>query len=233
VADVSADGDPATGAAIYTATTIPSQGRSGWFQIGGTSLSAPLIAGVFALAGGTPSGVSPNATLYAHRSRLHDVTSGSNGQCANKPICQAGRGYDGPTGLGTPNGLAAFTAGVTGLDPRHPGVAISPSRVPAAGLRTLRVALSNRNAFKVSGAISLVSASRLHYPGRRSPLRIVAFGKHGIAIAAGQHQSVSFALSPSLRALIARAHPLKLIATVSLRDAHGGRATARLRLTII
>ncbi|MFL5841873.1 MAG: peptidase S8, partial [Thermoleophilaceae bacterium] len=38
-----------------------------------------------------------------------DVLSGSNGRC--KPVgylCTAGSGYDGPTGLGTPNGAAAF-----------------------------------------------------------------------------------------------------------------------------
>lgn len=111
--DVAADADPATGAAVYTSTPVPVPGgglQSGWFQLGGTSLAAPLIAGVFALAGGTPRGVSPGATLYANHRKLHDVIRGSNGSCGGKPICQAHRGYDGPTGLGTPNGLGAFTA---------------------------------------------------------------------------------------------------------------------------
>ena len=42
VADVSADADPNTGAAVYDSVTYV--GQSGWFQVGGTSLAAPLIA---------------------------------------------------------------------------------------------------------------------------------------------------------------------------------------------
>jgi hypothetical protein len=45
---------------------------------------------------------------YAHTSALFDVTSGSNGTCSPGYLCTAGAGYDGPTGLGTPNGTAAF-----------------------------------------------------------------------------------------------------------------------------
>jgi hypothetical protein len=37
------------------------------------------------------------------------VTSGSNGTCAVAYYCTAQTGYDGPTGLGTPNGLGAFS----------------------------------------------------------------------------------------------------------------------------
>jgi len=42
VADVSADANPTTGAAVYDSVTY--QGHSGWFKVGGTSLSAPIIA---------------------------------------------------------------------------------------------------------------------------------------------------------------------------------------------
>lgn len=108
VADVGADANPSTGAAIYD--SVKYQGRSGWFQLGGTSLSAPLIAGVYALAGGASSAY-PAADLYAHQkdspASLHDVLSGSNGTCATI-ICGAGAGYDGPTGVGTPFGIGAF-----------------------------------------------------------------------------------------------------------------------------
>jgi len=37
------------------------------------------------------------------------VTSGSNGKCAVAYYCTAQAGYDGPTGLGTPNGIAVFS----------------------------------------------------------------------------------------------------------------------------
>jgi len=107
-ADVAADANPNTGAAVYD--TVKYQGRSGWFQVGGTSLSAPLIAGVYALAGGLPSETSAASGLYGHlgdSTILHDVTSGSNGSCATI-MCNGAAGYDGPTGVGTPLGTGAF-----------------------------------------------------------------------------------------------------------------------------
>lgn len=48
--DIAFDGDPASGVAIYNST--PYQGRSGWWTIGGTSLSAPCWAGVIACING-------------------------------------------------------------------------------------------------------------------------------------------------------------------------------------
>ena len=105
VADVAADADPNTGAAVYDTTKY--QGRSGWFKVGGTSLSAPLIAGVYALAGDSSTTNYPAAIPYASRSSLHDVTQGSNGSCGTI-MCSAAAGYDGPTGVGTPNTPAGF-----------------------------------------------------------------------------------------------------------------------------
>ena len=74
-------------------------------MFGGTSVAAPIIAGVYALNGGT---VNFGADPYAHTSALFDVTSGSNGSCGGTYLCTGKVGYDGPTGLGTPNGTAAF-----------------------------------------------------------------------------------------------------------------------------
>jgi subtilase family serine protease len=107
-ADVAADANPNTGAAVYD--TVRYQGRSGWFQVGGTSLSSPLVAGIYALAGGLPAGTSAASGLYGHLGNstvLHDVTSGSNGSCSTI-MCKGAVGYDGPTGVGTPKGLGAF-----------------------------------------------------------------------------------------------------------------------------
>ena len=106
VADVSAVADPNTGVAVYDSTKY--QGRSGWMVFGGTSASAPIVAGVYALAGHT-SVTNPASTPYsAAAGSLNDVTSGSNGSCGGSYLCTAGSGYDGPTGLGTPNGVGAF-----------------------------------------------------------------------------------------------------------------------------
>lgn len=104
VADVSADADPSTGAAVYD--SVRYQGQKGWFQVGGTSLAAPLVGAVYALAGNAGS-VTYGSYPYAHASSLHDVTSGSNGSCGSY-LCTAGSGYDGPTGLGSPNGTGGF-----------------------------------------------------------------------------------------------------------------------------
>ncbi|WP_051940923.1 S53 family peptidase [Phaeacidiphilus oryzae] len=102
IADVSAVADPATGVAVYQ-----TYGASGWSVYGGTSASSPIIAGVYALAG-SPGSAVPAADPYAHPSALFDVASGSNGSCSTAYLCSAGAGYDGPTGLGTPDGTAAF-----------------------------------------------------------------------------------------------------------------------------
>lgn len=106
-ADVSAVADPNTGVAVYQ-----TYGASGWSVYGGTSASAPIIASVYALAGTPGTADYPAAYPYAHTGNLFDVTSGSNGSCG-APICSATTGWDGPTGLGTPNGTAAFVAGTT------------------------------------------------------------------------------------------------------------------------
>lgn len=105
VADVAADADPNTGAAVYD--TVRYQGISGWFQVGGTSLASPLVAAVYALAGNAASTVD-GSYPYGHTSSLHDVTSGSNGNCGGSYLCTGKVGYDGPTGNGTPNGTNAF-----------------------------------------------------------------------------------------------------------------------------
>jgi subtilase family serine protease len=101
-ADVSAIGDPNTGVAVYGPTT---RRGSGWMVFGGTSVSAPLIGGIYGVTGHTPTGAGG---LYTNASQLNDVTSGTNGSCGGTYFCSAGVGYDGPTGLGTPNGTGAF-----------------------------------------------------------------------------------------------------------------------------
>jgi hypothetical protein len=103
VSDVSAVADPRTGVAVYD-----TYGLGGWQVVGGTSASAPIIAGAYALAGSLPSGGYAAAVPYAHAKQLNDVVEGSTGTCDPAYLCTAGPGYDGPTGLGTPNGVAAF-----------------------------------------------------------------------------------------------------------------------------
>jgi subtilase family serine protease len=102
--DVAAVGDPDTGVAAYD-----SYSWSGWFQVGGTSVGSPLNAAVFALAGNA-SQLDAAQSFYsaANRQYLNDVTRGSNGTCHPRYLCTGMRGYDGPTGWGTPNGIGAY-----------------------------------------------------------------------------------------------------------------------------
>ena len=104
VADVAAVADPNTGVAVYD-----SYGRRGWTVFGGTSVAAQIISAVYALAGGLPSGTTGASELYppAAELNLFDVTSGNNASCGSD-LCTATAGWDGPTGLGTPNGTGAF-----------------------------------------------------------------------------------------------------------------------------
>jgi subtilase family serine protease len=109
ITDVSADADPSTGAAVYDSTLY--SGKRGWWQLGGTSLASPIIAATYALAGGVPANTNAASLPYAYFSAAnsHDITSGSNGSCSISIMCNAGVGYDGPTGLGTPYGISGFT----------------------------------------------------------------------------------------------------------------------------
>jgi hypothetical protein len=107
VADVSAVADPATGVAVYDST--PYEGAVGWLTFGGTSASSPIVAATFALAGNTAD-VDDGSFIWTHETsaNLWDVTSGSNGTCPTSQWCAARAGWDGPTGWGTPHGVAAF-----------------------------------------------------------------------------------------------------------------------------
>ena len=104
VADVAAVADPNTGVSVYGPVT---RSRSGWMVFGGTSVSAPLIGGIYAAAGAF--GGYPTTKLYGSATgAFRDITSGNNGSCPTTQWCTAGSGWDGPTGLGTPQGASAF-----------------------------------------------------------------------------------------------------------------------------
>jgi hypothetical protein len=89
-------------------------GMSGFAQVLGTSASTPIVAGILARLGiASKVGANPGL-LYSNPSAFFDVADGSNndpsGQCSDV-MCTAGPGWDGPTGLGTPNGEALAALG--------------------------------------------------------------------------------------------------------------------------
>ncbi|GGV22185.1 peptidase S8 [Streptomyces filipinensis] len=101
IADVSAVADPASGVAVYT-TSPTLSGTTGWFVAGGTSVASPLVASMYALAGNPAPGTFPNSYPYAHPQDFFDVTVGQAGTFSALP------GYDAPTGIGTPDGVAGL-----------------------------------------------------------------------------------------------------------------------------
>jgi len=100
-------------AAVATGVPIYEKYWGGWLTVAGTSISAPLVAGVYGLAGNAATRTPGD--LYRHPSSLFDVTTGDNAlfgtparACGGDYLCTAKKGYDAPTGLGTPNGVGAF-----------------------------------------------------------------------------------------------------------------------------
>ena len=106
--DVSAVSDPATGVAGYDSYAL-----GGWFTAGGTSAAAPFIAALYVRAGHLSRVDGPNTLYAAPAGAFTDVSLGQNAaahscQTTAPQLCVAGVGWDGPTGIGTPNGLAGF-----------------------------------------------------------------------------------------------------------------------------
>jgi hypothetical protein len=119
--DVAAVADPNTPVAVYD--TFPGPLPKGWNGLGGTSVAAPIIASAYALAGTPTANTYPSSYLYqAYQAKTGvydvpsgDVPGGSNGTCEKNRqyLCNGETGYDGPTGVGTPDGTAAFKNAVT------------------------------------------------------------------------------------------------------------------------
>ena len=176
-ADVAAVANPLTGFDIYDSYNCGPYCEyygigNGWVTIGGTSLSTPLISALYGLAGGSHGVRYPSLTLYGHlgeQSSLYDVTEGANGYCDGESVaacgdpngsfgrvdcegttaCNAAPGYDGPSGVGTPNGLGAF-------EPLLPNAVITSPLDPKVGI-TASFSAANSSDPYPDGSISSYS----------------------------------------------------------------------------
>jgi subtilase family serine protease len=121
VPDIGLQASSGTGALVYL--SLPPDGQSGlscggapcstgWYDIGGTSLSCPEWAGLVAIADQINGhGLGPiNPALYklaadpaTYAADFHDVTTGNNTADPAVPGYPATPGWDPITGLGTPN----------------------------------------------------------------------------------------------------------------------------------
>ncbi|MGI0068645.1 MAG: fibronectin type III domain-containing protein, partial [Nitrosopumilaceae archaeon] len=124
VPDVSYDGNPNTG--VYVYDSVPINGQSGWWIVGGTSAGSPQWAGISAIVNsqgaklasasfgtsnalyGAATGAQSNPQTNPYLTNYHDITTGSNGNCGS--LCNAALGYDEVTGLGSPqaNNLISY-----------------------------------------------------------------------------------------------------------------------------
>jgi hypothetical protein len=123
--DVSAEADAPSGTDVYDSADC-----SGYCDLYGTSVATPIITALYALAGTPKANTYPASYLYEDPSGLTPVTSGNDVMSGSPLTCESSReylcnaadslsspykGYNGPTGLGTPNGnLTPFTESKTG-----------------------------------------------------------------------------------------------------------------------
>jgi hypothetical protein len=130
--DVAADADPSTGVAVYDSTAYAGSSFSraaGWDVAGGTSVAAAIITATYALAGYPQEGTYPASYAYQSGASagFYSVTSGTNGTCETdrQYLCNAAdsltNGFNGPAGMGTPDG----TTGLTFIPPSNGSNVIS------------------------------------------------------------------------------------------------------------
>ena len=99
ISDLSAVADPNSGLAIWTTYG----GSTGYWVFGGTSLSSPIIAALYATRGGYNASNLAGKVAWAASTPYFDVMSGNNkaSGCSPPVLCTAGVGWDGPTGRGS------------------------------------------------------------------------------------------------------------------------------------
>jgi hypothetical protein len=200
--DVSAVADPATGVVVRDTFGAP-----GWIEVGGTSASTPIITGIYALAGSPKVRTYPAEYSYLRPGHLFDVTAGNNGPCpSSQPyLCTAGAGYDGPTGLGTPNGIVGFGVGVKAMV-----TVVDPGRLAGTHGR--------RFSAKIIGLDSR-HVSLLHYNGNGTLPR-------GLSIRSIRG-STNGLITGTLRAAKGTYH-----VTVSAKDSNGTRGVTHFRIVV-
>ena len=235
VADVAAVADPYTGVAVYD---------GGWEVYGGTSAAAPIVAAAYALTG---SAASTSSFAYDHTDWFNDVTSGSNGSCTFTYLCTALGGFDGPTGLGTPNSAhptgtpPAGRPPVSGSGSSGGGGTTAPpppptSVTPAAPVRSsvavrggsVTVSRSGRLSVKIScgAAADCDGLLTLQYVPRRGVLVTLARARYHLA--AGTSRTITLKLSRSKLGTLNKKRKLRAYGTAA--DTDGSTAQGSLTL---
>ncbi len=126
--DIAALADPAHGVAGY------SSAGGGWNVYGGTSVAAPIVAALYALAGVGPHSVSD---LYSAGGFGPVSSTGNNGTCSAAYLCSvlAGSRYNAPVGLGVPNGIGPFQSKAPPPPPPAPNATAAPGASPSLAIQ--------------------------------------------------------------------------------------------------
>jgi MYXO-CTERM domain-containing protein len=110
--DVSAAAEFAPGA--FAGAIAEYDSVNDWVPVVGTSAASPMVAGIFTRLGLTDAVSGNLGWVYDNITAFNDITSGTNDveDTCTSVMCKAGKGWDGPTGVGTPNGpnLVALVA---------------------------------------------------------------------------------------------------------------------------
>jgi hypothetical protein len=203
-----------------------------WYAVDGTSLSTPVVAGEFALAGAQQGTVPEGQLLYqnahADPGSVHDVLTGSNTTgCGGRPLCQAIRGFDGPTGIGTPNGLNVFG----GLDPDRPHVSVRARRLvlQANSAGDVKLTLANANVFPLTASVKLrlLRSSSTSAEG----LPIAFLGNQSLPQQGAAH--LTLPLWRKRQSLVPRHQKVRVLVVVTLRDDGGRTVQTEQRLGLL
>jgi hypothetical protein len=189
-ADVSAVSDPNTPLAVY---------NGGWMMYGGTSAATPIIASVYALAGTPQAGTNPARYPYddqlADPTALSDAVGGSNGNCSPAYLCTGAAGYDGPTGLGTPNGTAGFAyrqPGTVAGTVTSGGAPVPDASVAVAGRRTTTDAQGRYTLGLPAGSFQL-TVDKYGYLSQSTPVTVTAGSTTSLDVTLTAHATATIA----------------------------------------
>jgi hypothetical protein len=223
-ADLSAAAAP--GALVHIGDVGAPCGTS-WCEADGTSVATPIIAGVIGLAGSAGNGEA--GMLYrrekSNPGAFHDIIRGTTAVPCGSALCRARKGYDGPTGLGTPDGLAAFLRSGGALSHQRAGLTITSPRhtLQVSSRWTTALTLHNDNPFAVSGTIALRSTVRID--GRSGT---VAFASSRLQLGPLATGPERFTIAPAQRSLLTRLHSAQVTVALQITGPAGPAVSASL-----
>jgi streptogramin lyase len=159
------DNDVAAVAACTTPVSVYSSAYGGWEDFCGTSVSSPFVAGILAHAGEHTRSLGAQA-FYEYRGTLFGVTKGSNGTCSVAYLCSAEaqeNGYDGPVGVGTPDGIPSASPTIAGVAPAFgPAPGGTPVTITGTNLidtTAVRFGQTDATSFTVNSENSITALS--------------------------------------------------------------------------